>query len=131
MNRLPKLPKNKLEKAMDAVSPMLKKKCDEADEMVKAIGKEMMEDQVKWLDEQMKDLLPPKLYEAGKNGEMESLIGAYLEKHRIRIIFIPDRLVLRIMLGDKVHSQFVPNLTVDGEKMDWQPASSPFNPEKN
>lgn len=125
-----KQPKNKLEKAMESVAPMLKKRCEEADEMVKAIGKEMMEDQVKWLDQQMADLLPPRLYEAGLRGEMETLIGEYMEKHKIRIIFIPDRLVLRIMLGDRVHSQFVPQLTCDGEKVDWQPKEG-FSPEKN
>lgn len=123
-------PKNKLEKAMESAAPMLKKRCEEADEMVKAIGREMIEDQVKWLDDQMRDLLPPNLYEAGKRGEMESLIGAYMEKHRIRIVFVPDRLVLRIMLGDRVHSQFVPQLTCDGEKVEWHPKEG-FSPEKN
>jgi len=127
MNNIPR----KLEKAMEKLSPQLQSKMAEANEMVLDIGHRLMRDQVEWLDKQMQDLLPPNLYAAGLEGQCESLIAQYMEQHKIRIIFVPDRLVLRIMLGDKVHSQFVTQLAVDGEKVDWDVVSTPFKPEQN
>lgn len=133
MNRLPKLPKNSLEKAMEKIAPQLKKKMAEADEMVKDIGGRLMRDQAEWLDKQMADLLPPNLYQAGLRGECESLIKAYMEKHRIRIVFVPDRLLIQILIGDRIHSRFVPNLTVDGEEVTWEQIGGVkgFSPDQN
>lgn len=120
-----------MEEALKKAEPILRKHSDEANEMVLDVGKRIIEDQMKWLDDQMRDLLPPNLYAMGLAGECETLIGNYLADHKIRIVFVPDRLVIRIMLGDKVHSQFVPELQCDGEKVGWETVNSPFSPEKN
>lgn len=94
----------------------------ELQEMAKDIGKQMMDDQAEWLDKQMKDILPPKLYGYGKRGQKEKEIGEYMAKHRIKLVHIPDSLVIRIMIGERVHSQFVPKFTVDGEPVTLTPS---------
>lgn len=104
-----------MDRVMAIAAPIIKKRSEAANEMVTDIGKQIMEDQTKWLDSVMKDILPPNLYEAGKLGDLEVEIGDYLRKHNIRLIFIPDALVLRVMIGDRVHAQFVPQILCDGE----------------
>lgn len=89
--------------------------CAEVQEMALDVGKQIMRDQAEWLDAQMKDLLPPDLYEKGKSEEGEAEIAAYAIKHGIQVILIPDSFAVRIMLHGKPHSQFVPQLLLDGE----------------
>lgn len=89
--------------------------CKEVEEMALDVGQRIMRDQTEWLDAQMKDILPPRLYEAGKAGESEEEIATYLQLHKVRIIFIADHLALRIMIGERVHSQFITQLNLDGE----------------
>lgn len=89
--------------------------CAEVQEMALDVGKQIMRDQMEWLDVQMKDLLPPDLYEKGKREEGEAEIAAYAIKHGIQVILVPDSMAVRIMLHGKPHSEFVPTLTVDGE----------------
>lgn len=84
-------------------------------EMALDVGKQIMRDQMEWLDAQMKDLLPPDLYEKGKQEEGEAEIAAYAIKHGIQVILVPDSMAVRIMLHGKPHSEFVPSFTVDGE----------------
>lgn len=102
-------------KILAKAEKILKKHCAEADEMVTDIGRQIMKDQTEWLDTVMKDLLPPDLYEAGRNEEKVDEIAAYAHKHGISLVYIPDTLRLRVMLHGKVHAEFVPQLTVDGE----------------
>lgn len=102
----------------------------EIEEMANDVGKTMMRDQAEWLDAQMKDLLPPDLYATGHAGDPENKVGEYLTKHGIRLIFIPDRMVLRIMIGERVHSQFVPQLLCDGEKVDFENVTK-ISPDRN
>lgn len=89
--------------------------CAEVQEMALDVGKQIMRDQAEWLDAQMKDLLPPDLYEMGKREEGLEQLSAYARKHGIQVIVIPDSFAVRIMLHGKPHSQFVPTFTVDGE----------------
>lgn len=117
-----------MEEILKAAEPVIRKRTAAANEMVTGIGKEIIEDQAKWLDDQMKDILTPKLYAAGLVGDLESEIEAYMQKHGIKIVFIPDRLALRIMIGGRVHSQFIPQILVDGEKVDFK---SPLDGAKN
>lgn len=95
--------------------------CAEVQEMALDVGKQIMRDQAEWLDAQMKDLLPPDLYEKGKREECVEEIAAYANKHGIQIILVPDSLAVRIMLHGKPHSQFVPQLLVDGEPVTRTP----------
>lgn len=90
---------------------------EELREHLQDVVRQITEDQHKWLDDMMRDILPPTLYEAGKHGDMNREIGDYLSSHKIHIIFVPDSLVIRIMIGDQIHSQFVPQLMLDGEKL--------------
>lgn len=92
----------------------------EIEEMAHDVGQRMMRDQAQWLDVQMKDILPPPLYEAGLVGEKEDEIGEYLRKHDVRIIHISDSMALQITIGNRIHSRFVPVFTVDGEEVKIQ-----------
>lgn len=114
----------KLNAIMEAAAPEIQKRTAAATEMATDIGQQIMTDQAAWLDDLMRDILPPNLYEEGKRGRMEELIGAYLEKHKIKVVFIPDHLVLRIMIGDRVHSQFVPKITLDGQPVEMKSKST-------
>lgn len=96
-------------------------------EMALDVGKQIMRDQAEWLDSQMKDLLPPDLYEMGKQGEGQEEIAEYAKKHRIEIILVPDSMAIRINLGGTPHSQFVPTFTVDGEPVTKSPLDSSKN----
>lgn len=120
-----------MEKVMKIAAPIIQKRTEAANEMVTGIAKQIIQDQQEWLDGVMKDLLPPHLYQAGKRDEMELEIGNYLHRHGIRIIFIPDRLVLRVMLGEKVHSQFVPKILCDGEEVHVKATGFVPDPTKN
>jgi len=113
-----------MSEVLNAAEPIIKKRTAEASEMVTGIGKEIMEDQRNWLDAQMKDILSPRLYHAGICGDLESEIAEYMDKHQIRVIFVPDRLVLRIMIKGRVHSQFVPQFTVDGKHVELTPGQN-------
>ena len=86
---------------------------------------EIADDQRVWLDNMMRDILPPPLYEAGKRGDNLNEVGAYLKKHKISIVMIPDSIALRIMIGDTIHSQFIPQLTLDGEPLSKTLESAP------
>lgn len=94
-----------------------RKKTEELREHLQDVVREITQDQQKWLDDMMRDLLPPNLYEAGKRGDMLREIGDYLKKHNIRLVYIADSLVIRIMVGDQIHSQFVPKLMLDGQEL--------------
>jgi len=106
---------------LKAAAPEIKRRTDAANQELTDIGKQIMLDQQRWLDDQMKDLLPPALYEEGRHGRMETMIGEYLQKHQIQIVFIPDSLAIRIMVGKQVHSQFIPKLTIDNQPVEWHP----------
>lgn len=110
----------KLNSIMEAAAPEIQKRTEGSVAMAQDIGQQIVTDQAAWLDDQMKDILPPNLYEEGKRGRMEDLIGEYMEKHKIRVIFIPDHLVIRIMIGERIHSQFIPKLTLDGEPVEMK-----------
>lgn len=95
---------------------------EEINEMVQDVSKKIVRDQMDWLDQQMKDILPPKLYSAGRHGDMVGEIEEYLKSKRIKIIFIPDSFSIRIMIGDKIHSQFLTKLTMDDEPIEMNPS---------
>lgn len=116
---------------MKKLTPEIKKKIDKAayeatrevNEMLQDVSHQIISDQNKWLDDMMRDLLPPDLYEAGKHGDMDVEIHSYLTKRDIKIIFIPDSYSIRIMVGDQIHSQFITKLAVDGEPVDMTPTN--------
>lgn len=101
--------------------------CKEVEAMAKDIGKKMVSDQSEWLDNVMKDLLPPRLYSAGHAGELETEIAEYVKRHGIQIIWIPDRLGIRVMLKGKVHAEFKTQLMVDGEPVAFQKTTDSLN----
>jgi hypothetical protein len=49
----------------------------EIEEMANDVGRRMVQDQVEWLDGVMKDLLPPRLYEAGLVGDPDHVYGGW------------------------------------------------------
>lgn len=99
------------------IDKQARKKTEELREHLQDVMHKISNDQIKWLDAVMEDLLPPRLYQAAKRNDLMDEVAAYMQKHGISIVFIPDSLALRIMLGDNVHAQFVPQLTMDGEPL--------------
>lgn len=104
--------------------------CKEVEEMAKDVGKRMIADQSEWLDTVMKDLLPPDLYAAAHAGEREAEVAEYVHRHGIVIVWIPDRLGIRVMLKGKVHAEFRTQLMVDGEPVSMKP-EIPLDPTQN
>lgn len=108
------------------------KATEELREMLQDVSHKIACDQRDWLDKQMADLLPPELYEAGKHGDELEKIEAYLKRNKISLVFIPDSYSIRIMIGDQIHSQFITNLEVDGEPVNFQPSGIvPGSPSNN
>lgn len=101
-----------------------------ADEMVAGVSQQMMRDQGEWLDSVMKDILPPHLYEAGKRQENLEELAAYVAKHDIRIVYIPDTIRIRVMVHGKPHAEFCPQFTVDGEQVKIE-AEMPVDSSRN
>lgn len=112
---------------LKAAEPIIKKRTAAANEMVTGIGKQILRDQAEWLDTVMRDILPPPLYEVGQRGESSKELEDYISKHGIRIIFIPDHLAMRVMIGERVHAQFIPKLLLDGEPIDKSPLDGAQN----
>lgn len=78
-------------------------------------AKQIASDQVEWLDDQMRSLLPPMLYDAGKRLEKQEEIGQYLRKHGISIVFVPDRQSIEIHIKGQKYTSFETRILVDGE----------------
>lgn len=95
--------------------------CKEVEAMALDTARKIHEDQATWLDGVMKDLLPPDLYEAGLKMDRQEEIAAYVQKHGIAVIIIPDTFRMRVMLRGKVHAEFQAQLTVDGEPVSMTP----------
>lgn len=114
-----------------AVQKETQKRTEELREYLQDLSHKITEDQMRWLDKAMMDLLPPDLYQAGKHGDMEREIGEYLQKNGVQIVFVPDSISIRITVKGKIHSQFAPKFTVDGEPVELKPtqfiSESPSN----
>lgn len=108
---------------LKAAEPIIKKRTAEANEMVTGLGQQIIQDQAEWLDTVMRDILPPHLYAMGQRGESWKELEDYISQHAIRIIFIPDHLAMRVMIGERVHAQFIPRLLLDGEPVSITPQS--------
>lgn len=108
-----------------AIDKETRKRTEELKEMLQDTAHQIFKDQTEWLDKVMQDILPPKLYEAGKHGDCMDQIEEYLLKHKFKVIHIPDSYSIRIMCGDQIHSEFKAQLTVDGEKVELRPEANP------
>ena len=108
------------------------KATEELKEHLQDVGHKIVRDQHEWMDKMMADLLPPNLYEAGKHGDMEREIAEYIDRNKIQIIFIPDRCAIRIMVKGQIHSQFIPELQLDGEPIELKSSLDlPNSPSNN
>jgi hypothetical protein len=122
-------------KIKKSVSEVIDKEARKANERIHEaladMAHKIANDQREWLDKQMEDLLPPELYRAGQHGDMEREIEAYLLKHKIKLIWIPDSQSIRIMVGDQIHSQFITKLALDDEPVEFKPTGIPPSPTSN
>lgn len=82
---------------------------------LESTAQQIAKDQSEWLDSTVKLLLPPDLYDAGRRGERSQEIAEYLIKHKIQIIFIPDRQSIEIHVKGEKFSAFETRILVDGE----------------
>jgi hypothetical protein len=94
---------------------------EKLNENLQGIAQEIARDQTIWLNRVMQDILPPRLFEAAKRGDLMDEVEAHLKKNGFKLVFIPDYLRIRIMKGDDVHAEFVPQLTLDGEPISMTP----------
>jgi hypothetical protein len=99
----------------DIANRQARKATEQLHEHLQDVSRRIASDQAIWLDKVMKDILPPMLYEAGKHEEKSDEVEAYLRKHKFQLVFIPDSMAVRVMRGNQVHAEFVPQFTVDGE----------------
>jgi len=117
--------KDKKKQAMfrNVADKAARKATEQLHENLQGIAQEIARDQAEWLDKTMKDILTPVLYEAGRHGDMEEEIHAYMKKHGFKLVFIPDSLNIRMMKGDSVHSEFKTQFSLDGEPVHITPVS--------
>lgn len=104
-----------------------RKRTEALHEHLEDIGQKMARDQHAWLDKVMQDILPPKLYEAGKVGDMENEIHEYLSRHKFQVVWVPDSCSIKVIRDGNLHAEFKTELTLDGDPID----SSPTGPLQN
>lgn len=84
------------------------------------IGRQLAFDQQAWVDKCMKDIMPPGIYEDAKALRNLDKVKAYIDKHKIQIVHIPDRVAVRIMLHGQVYGEWIPTFTMDGEPVKFE-----------
>lgn len=97
------------------------KKTEALHEYVKDVAHQIARDQEEWIDARMKDLLRPDIYEKAKNDDCHAEVDAYIKKHRIEIVFIPDSMRIRINAAGQQYAEFVPQIALDGEVVPMVP----------
>lgn len=90
-------------------------------ENLQGIAQDIASDQALWLDKIMQDILPPRLYEAGRHGDLMEEIEAWMKSNKFKLVFIPDSLGIRVMRGDQVHAEFKTQLSMDSEPVQMVP----------
>lgn len=97
-------------------------KLEALNEEMGSLGRQIAMDQEEWVDRCMKDLLPPHLYDCARRLENLEELAAYVDKNKIRIIYMPDTLRMRIEVRGKTYGEWKANLLVDGEPVDFTPS---------
>ena len=97
------------------------KRTEELREHLKDVGHQIAVDQEKWIDDRMRELLRPDIYEKAKHDDCHEEVDAYIKKHRIEVEFIPDSLRIRIKAAGQQYAEFVPTFTMDGEPIEMKP----------
>lgn len=109
-----------------AVEKEAAKRTEALREMAADVAHKIAVDQEQWIDERMRDLLRPDIYEKAKHDDCHSEVDDYFDKHQIKITFIPDSMRIRIDVAGQQYAEFVPRFEIDGEPVDIKP-----NPELN
>lgn len=99
----------------------------EVNEMLQDVSHKMADDQLQWLDERMKDLLRPDIYEKAKHDDCHEEVDEYFKSRRITITFIPDSMRIRIDVAGRQYAEFVPRFTIDGEPVELRPTGPMSN----
>jgi len=90
-------------------------------EHLQDVSHKIVEDQAEWLDQRMKDILPPDIYDKARHDDCHQEVDDYFRKHNIRITFIPDSLRIRIDVAGQAYAEFVPQFTMDGVPVEMTP----------
>lgn len=119
MNRYLELTKADLEAILGPAGTAAMAKLNEN---MSDIGRQIAADQMTWVDKCMKDILTPNLYEDAKKLRNLEAVAAYMTKHDIKLVHMPDTLRLRIMVRGQIYGEWKANLTVDGEPVNFKPS---------
>lgn len=97
-----------------------RKRTEGLHESLQGVAAQIAKDQAEWMDQRMKDLLRPDIYEKARldDEEYRDEVDGYFKAHQIRITFIPDTMRIRIMVRGTIYSEFIPQILLDGEPVD-------------
>lgn len=108
-----------------AIDKEARKRTEELREMAADVAHKIAVDQEQWIDDRMKDILRPDIYEKAKRDDCQHEVDAYFDQHQIKITFIPDSMRIRIDVAGQQYAEFVPKFEMDGEPVDMQPTQNP------
>lgn len=98
------------------------KRTEELKEHLKDVGHQIARDQEEWIDDLMRELLRPDIFQKAKNDDCQNEVDEYFRKHRIQITFIPDSMRIRIDVAGQQYAEFVPKFQFeDGEPIEMTP----------
>lgn len=110
-----------------AIDKEASKRSEALQEMAADVAHKIAVDQEQWIDERMRDLLRPDIYEKAKRDDCREEVDEYFSKHQIKITFIPDSLRIRIDVAGQQYAEFVPKFEVDGEPVEMHPTMPGLN----
>lgn len=109
-----------------AIDKEAQKATEALHEHLQDVAHKIAVDQEEWLDARMKELMRPDIYEKARHDDCHEEVDEYVRRRRITVTFIPDNMRIRIDVAGEPYAEFVPQLTVDGEPVEFKP-----NPELN
>lgn len=97
---------------------------------VQELSRQIVKDQMDWLDAAMKKIIPPVLHDKFVRGDFsQKQMGDWLRRNRIRVIYLSNCPIIRIVQSkngeDKILDEFRPRITVEGREVDlWKVMNS-------
>lgn len=94
------------------------------------LARQVVKDQMDWLDAAMKKIVPPVLHDKFVRGDFsQPQMGAWLRRNRIRVIYLSNCPIIRIVKTvhgeDKILDEFKPRIVIEGREVDlWKVMNS-------
>lgn len=104
-----------------AIDKEAQKRTEELREHLADVAHKIAVDQEQWMDDRMKELLRPDIYEKAKADDCHEEVDGYFKSHQIKITFIPDSGRIRIDVKGQPYAEFVPGFQIDGDPIEMKP----------